>query len=116
VGLGYIRLVKRQRCSCQAFPRNKELQLNGFNTQVIAWTPNEQIWKLIPVKVEGAFSPSQALSETLGSGVLPSYDGNATGQSSTNTQLAESERDDFGTIVTEVTTVTTRRRYRVEDA
>ena len=28
----------------------------------------------------------------------------------------ESERDDFGTIVTEVTTITTRKRYRVEDS
>ena len=65
---------------------------------------------------EGAFTPSQPSSETLGSGSLPSYDGDTTGQSSTHTQHAESERDDFGTIVTEITTITTRRRYRVEDA
>jgi len=69
------------------------------------------------VKVEGALSPSQSLSEMLGSGP-PLYNGDATGQASVHTQVAESERDDFGTIVTEVTTVTTatRRRYRVEDA
>ena len=49
--------------------------------------------------------------------IPPLYEGAPTGQSSTRTQRAESERDDFGTIVTEVTTVTTstRRRYRVED-
>ena len=74
------------------------------------------IWKLIPVKVEGTFMPSQPSPETLGSGSLPSYNGDPTERSSTRAQHGESERDDFGTIVTEVTTVTTRRRYRVEDA
>ena len=64
------------------------------------------------MKIEGSLSPS---SEVLGSGP-PSYDEGATGQSSVRTQVAESERDDFGTVVTEVTTVTTRKRYRVEDA
>ncbi|KAF9781774.1 hypothetical protein BJ322DRAFT_243563 [Thelephora terrestris] len=78
---------------------------------------SHRIWNLIPVKVEGAFLPSQFSSGTLGSGFPPSYDGApATGQSSTHTRIAESERDEFGTIVTEVTTVTTRKRYRVEDA
>jgi hypothetical protein len=59
-----------------------------------------QIWKFIPVN----------------SGpIAPSYDGDVTGEPSTRTQQhAESERDDFGTIVTEVTIVTTRG-YRVED-
>ena len=50
----------------------------------------------------------------LGLGSLPSYDGDATGQSSTTLNM-ESEHDDFSTIVTEVTTVTTCRRYQVED-
>jgi hypothetical protein len=54
------------------------------------------MWKLIPVKVEG--------SETM---EPPSYEGDAARQSEHD--------DDFGTIVTEVTTVTTRRRYRVEN-
>ena len=76
-----------------------------------------QIWKLIPVKVDSVFAPSRSPSNTLGSGSLPSYDGDTTGQPSTNyAQHAESERDDFGTIVTEVTVITTRKRYRVEDA
>ena len=79
-----------------------------------------RIWKLIPVRVEGAFSPSQSSSETLGSGSLPSYDGSTTGQSSTRTQHTESEHDRFGTIVNEVTvntvTTTTHKRYRVENA
>jgi len=75
---------------------------------------SQRTWRLIPVKVEGALSTSQLLSEVLGSGP-PSYNGDATGQPSVHTQ---SERDDFGTVVTEVTTVTTttRRKYRVEDA
>jgi hypothetical protein len=68
------------------------------------------MWKLIPVRV----GPRPS-AETAGQDVPPSYEGDATGQSSARAQRAESERDDFGTIVTEVTTVTTRRRYRVED-
>lgn len=79
---------------------------------------SHRIWKLIPVKVEGALSPSQSLSETFGSGFPPSYDGAATGEFSTHTRVAESEGDDFGTVVTEVSTVitTTRKKYRVADA
>ena len=80
-----------------------------------------RIWKLLPVKVEGVPTPSQLLSEKLGSDSLPSYDGDTTGQSSTHLQHAESEHDELGTTVNEVTvvtttgTVTTRKRYRVED-
>lgn len=77
------------------------------------------IWRLIPIKVEGELTllrPQSGDTPSLSS--LPSYDGDGSGQSST--QRAESEHDDFGTIVTEVTTsttvVTTRKRYRVEDA
>ena len=68
------------------------------------------------MNVEGAPTTSGSSSEALGPGPLPSYDGDTAGQSSAHTQHTESERDDFGTIVTEVTTVTTRRKYRVEDA
>ncbi|KAF9649752.1 hypothetical protein BDM02DRAFT_1746022 [Thelephora ganbajun] len=77
-----------------------------------------QMWRLIPLnsKTEGIFAPSQLPSETLGSGPLPSYDRDVTGQSaSTHAQHMGSERDDFGTVVTEVTIVTTRKRYRVKD-
>ena len=63
------------------------------------------------MKVEGKPKPLQS---SRCSGSLPSYNEDATGQPSTHTHHADSERDDFGTIVTEVTTVTTRRRYRVE--
>ena len=78
---------------------------------------SHRVWRLIPVKVGGTLSPSQSFSETHGSGSPPSYDGAATGQSSTHTRVAESESDNFGTVVTEVTTVltTTRKKYRVED-
>ena len=60
------------------------------------------------MKVESASTPP---------GSLPSYDGDA-GQSSTRTQHTESEHDEFGTVVNEVTvvTITTRKKYRVEDA
>ena len=69
------------------------------------------------MKVESVSTPPLSSSETLDSGSLPSYDRPATGESSTHTQYAESERDDFGTVVTEVTTtvITTRKKYRVED-
>ena len=80
-----------------------------------------QTWKLIPVNVEGTLTPAQLLSDTLGSGSLPPYcDGHPTGQTSTtHVQRDDSERDEFGTMVNEVTvvtttsTVTTRKRYRV---
>jgi len=73
-----------------------------------------QAWRLIPVKVDGVLTPPQLLSEAL---CLDSTaglrDGDAAGQSSTRAQHVESERDDLDTIVTEETTVTTRKRYRV---
>jgi len=110
--------VKRERRKGQTFASTEELQLNYFNIQVEIWAPEKGrgstpalMWKLIPVKVE-PHSPN----ETGEHGFPPSYEGDETGQPSTRTQRAESERDDFGTIVTEVSTVTTRRRYRVEDA
>jgi len=80
---------------------------------------NWQIWRLIPVKVEGAFTPPRPSPETSESGPLPSYEGD-TGQSSTRAQHMELGRDELGTVVNEVTvvttTVTTHKRYRVEDA
>ena len=51
----------------------------------------------------------EASSETLGSGSLPPYDGDTAARA----QHVGYERDDFGTVVTEVTT--TRKRYRVQD-
>ena len=73
------------------------------------------------MKVEGASMPLHPSFEALGPGSLPSYERDP-GQSSTHAQHAETERDEFGTIVNEVTvvttnsTVTTRKRYRAEDA
>ena len=65
---------------------------------------------MIPVEVEGV---DRSSSETLGSG-LPPYDENEPGQSSRE-QYMGSEHDDFGTVVTEVTVVTTRKKYRVDN-
>jgi len=73
-----------------------------------------QVWRLIPVEVESVDTPlPQSSPETFGLG-LPPYDLNEPGQSSSHTQHMGSERDDFGTVVTEVTTVTTRKKYRVD--
>lgn len=83
------------------------------------WSLSLWIWKLIPVKIDGRSEPSQTSSETLGPGSLPTYDGNATAeQPSTCAAHVESEHDEFGTIVKEVTVVTTTtyKKYRVEDA
>lgn len=101
------------------FTNTCELKLSMFIFQV-ALHKNEpsdttgwRIWKLIPVKIEQV---------TLGSGFPPSYDGDPTRQSSTHAQHADFEQDEFGTIVNEVTvvtttsTVTTRKKYRAEDA
>lgn len=100
----------------------EELQLTRFAAQVLNRTDDDpsvtwRIWKLIPVKAEGAPTPSQSsTSETPGSGSLPPYHLDADGQCPTQTLHSERENDDFGTIVTEVTTITTRKRYRVEGA
>ena len=79
-----------------------------------------QMWRLVPERGVGAFMPQRSSTsvETLEPGSLPSYEAGPE-QSSSRTQHAESERNEFGTLVDEVTvvtTTTTRRRYRVEDA
>jgi hypothetical protein len=64
------------------------------------------------VRVEGP-------SETPEVGSLPSYEEDE-GQPSTRTQRTGLERDELGTVVNEVTvvttTVTTRKRYQIDDA
>ena len=88
------------------------LNLSTPGPQVKTWTDDNRnsqgnlMWDLIPVSVEGP--------ETTGRDSPPLYEGDATGRYHTRAHNAETERDDFGTIVTEITTVTTRRRYRVE--
>ena len=76
-----------------------------------------QTWRLVPVEVEGMPTSLRPSSETLESGSLPPY-GDA-GQSSARAQHMELERGELGTIVNEVTvvttTATTHKRYRVED-
>ena len=71
------------------------------------------------MNVEGRSMLPRPSLGTLEPGSLPPYGGGAE-QSSTRTQHTEPERDELGTTVNEVTvvttTVTTRRRYRVEDA
>jgi len=71
------------------------------------------------VKIEGVSTPPRPPFGTLESGPLPSYERDA-GQPSNRTQHTELECDELGTVVNEVTvvttTVTTRKKYRVEDA
>lgn len=69
------------------------------------------MWRLIAADFEG--SPLKAGDLELRP--LPVCD-EVPGQTPVHAQNTEYERDGFGTIVTEVTTITTRKRYRVEDA
>ena len=71
------------------------------------------------MKTEGAYAPPRPPLETPEPGPLPLYERDA-GQPSNRTQHTELECDELGTVVNEVTvvttTVTTRKKYRVEDA
>ena len=68
------------------------------------------------MKVKGVSTPWQLLLEQLKLESLPLYEGDVTDESSTCTQRVESESDDSGTVVTEVTTVTTHKKFLVQDA
>lgn len=68
------------------------------------------------MRVEDMPTPQHLPSKSLASSLPPSYGGDATGESPARAHHAESEDDDFGTVVTEITTITTRKRYRVQDA
>lgn len=64
-------------------------------------------------------TPLRSSLKTMEQGSLPSYEGDP-GRSSASNQHTEYERDELGTVVNKVTvvttTVTTRERYRVEEA
>ena len=117
---------RRQRREGEMLERSKKPQPNTFTAQVQSWEDTEpvpwRIWKLIPAKVEDKFASSLSPSGTLSSGSLPPYDGDTSGGFSTRAERVESEQDEFGTIVNEVTvvtttsTVTTRKKYRATDA
>jgi len=77
-----------------------------------------RIWELIPVKVDD-FDPQPSSSSThpRDSGSAPPYEANTGNSCCSCTHLATQTDDDgFGTTVIEVTTVTTRKKYRVEDS
>ena len=124
-GHGVGATKRQQNSKCQMFLTNvQELQLNRTVFQVTLFKPEPLtgywIWKLLPVDVEETVTPSQSLSKMTGSDSLPSCDGDTIRKSSACTQHAESEHDGLGTVVNEVTvvttTTTTHKRYRVEDA
>ena len=76
-----------------------------------------RIWELIPVKVNNFNSqPSSSKSRTDPNDVPP-YEEPATGDHSCTCSHTTTEPSDdgYGTTVIEVTTVTTRKKYRVED-
>lgn len=109
---------------CGDTHRYQRIIIDTFTIQVHFWANNEpvawRIWKLVPVEIVPGTSSSQLSSD---SGSLPPYYGSdATMQTSTRVQRVESEDEELGTIVNEVTvvttvtnsTITTRKKYRVE--
>jgi len=73
-----------------------------------------QVWRLIPTEVEGADRPHERFDLD----PLPQYNENERMRFPAHVRREELDRDDFGTVVTEITTVTTstRKKYRVEDS
>ena len=74
-----------------------------------------RVWELIPVRIGDptAQSSSPVLRDP---GPLPPYEENTGNHSCTCSHIATETGDDgFGTTVIEVTTVTTRKKYRLED-
>ena len=67
------------------------------------------MWWLAPARIQGVFTPPHSLHGATERGSLPAYE-RAKGHPSTHVQHVEPEREIFGTIVTEGTTVTTRKR------
>jgi hypothetical protein len=78
-----------------------------------------RIWELIPVKVDSFNSrPSSSKSRMDSSSAVPPYEEHAaSGEHSCTCSHAATEPSDdgYGTTVIEITTVTTRKKYRVED-
>ena len=76
------------------------------------------MWRLIPAKTEGVFAPRTPLNTAGPVRSPPPYDRDVA-QSSTRAEHTESGHDEPGKFMNEVTvvttTVTTRKRYRVED-
>lgn len=76
-----------------------------------------RIWKLVPVRVDNlARQPSLSSFATLRDTIDPADEENVGVNCCTCSHLAAEPSDGgFGTTVVEVTTVTTRKKYRLED-
>ena len=77
-----------------------------------------RIWELIPVKVDDfAPRPSSSSVPMRDRSSVPPYEANPGNNCCTCSHVTtEPDNDGFGVTVTEVTTVTTRKKYRVEDS
>ena len=71
------------------------------------------MWKLIPIAAEEVVTPPQPWHELFNLGPFPQYD---PGNPPVPIPRMGFKRDEFGMVVTEVTIVTTRKRYPIEDA
>ena len=76
-----------------------------------------RIWELVPIKVQNVASQSSSSSVPQRDfSPIPPYEENAGNNCYTCSHLTTEPGDDgFGTTVIEVTTVTTRKKYRLED-
>ena len=76
-----------------------------------------RIWELIPVKVDDSHSEPSSSRPRTDSSAVPPYEEPATGENCcTCSHSTTGPSDDgYGTTIIEVTTVTTRKKYRVED-
>jgi len=74
-----------------------------------------RVWELIPVKLESSSQPSSSFGVQSSSSTAPPYEERTGNQCCTCSHVtAEPGDDGYGTTVTEVLTVTTRKKYRVE--
>jgi len=75
-----------------------------------------RIWELVPIKVEN--SAAQSLSSSVpqrDSSPIPPYEKTGNQCCTCSHVLTGCDDDGAGTTVIEVTTVTTRKKYRLED-
>lgn len=82
------------------------------NSKIQPW----RVWELILVRIDNSTTPSSSSVIPRNPAPLPPYEGNTGNRSCACSHTVMEPGDDgFGTTVIEVTTVTTRKKYRLED-
>ena len=82
------------------------------NSKIQPW----RVWELILVRIDNSTTPSSPSVIPRNLAPLPPYEGNTGNRSCACSHTVMEPGDEgFGTTVIEVTTVTTRKKYRLED-